>query len=78
MQDEFSYPTNILLHKMKVTDSNKCLYYKDEVDFIEHFFPDCTVARTLWSLVENKLVTIVGRCFKLALSDVLFDVKDKN
>ena len=50
---------------------------KYEVDFIEHFFSDCTVARTLWSHVQNKCVTIVGRCFKLAFSDVLFGVKGK-
>ena len=47
------------------------------MDFFEHVFFDCTVARTLWSHVENKLVTIVSRCFKLALSDVLFGFKDK-
>ena len=71
------YPTNILLHKMKVADSNKCLYCKDEVDFIKHSFFDCTVARTLWSHVEKKLVTIVGTCFKLALSDVFSVNKQK-
>jgi hypothetical protein len=71
------YPTNILLHKMNVTDSNKCHYCKDEIDYIEHFFFDCTVARTVWTHVENKLVTLVGIIFKLDVIDVLFGVKDK-
>ena len=61
---------------MNVTD-NKCHYCKDEIDYTEHFFSDCTVARTMWTHVENKLVTLVGIIFKLDVIDVLFGVKDK-
>ena len=32
------YPTNILLCKMRVTNSRMCSYCPDKVDYIEHFF----------------------------------------
>ena len=32
------YPTNILLNKMNIEETNKCSYCNDIVDFIEHFF----------------------------------------
>ena len=62
---------------MNVTDINKCHYCKDDIDYTEHVFVDCTVARILWTHVENKLFTLVGIILKLGVIDVLFGVKDK-
>ena len=46
------YPTNILLHKMKIKDSAFCDHCKVH-DFIEHFFYKCNKLRGFWSEVSN-------------------------
>lgn len=68
------YPTNILLQKMKVTDSNHCSLCTNCVDFIEHFFYECPPVKKFWHCIEvyiNKTLDIV---FKLDVNYVLFGV----
>ena len=69
------YPTNILLQKMKVCDTNKCSYCPEEVDFLEHFFYNCQYVKRLWSFVENKLSGELGKHISLSLVDVLFGIR---
>ena len=69
------YPTNILLCKMKVKDSNKCSYCND-TDYLEHFFHECYVAKDLWSYVEEDLLRLTGKRIRLSVTDVLFGVKN--
>ena len=41
------YPTNILLYKMKITETQNCLKFH-EPDFMEHFFFSCKQVKPLW------------------------------
>ena len=47
------YPTNILLSKMKITESNLCSYCSNSVDFIEHFFFQCPKTNIFWKYIES-------------------------
>jgi hypothetical protein len=70
------YPTNILLHKMKVTEDNKCSLCRNEIDFIEHFFFHCTPVNAFWKQVEHYLLGVVGEQIKLELLDILFGYRN--
>ena len=48
------YPTNILLFKMKISQSMSCPHC-NETDFIEHFFFLCPKIRPLWKKIENDI-----------------------
>ena len=65
------YPTNILLHKMKVTDDNKCYICRD-VDFIEHFFYECPPVTIFWKKIESHINNLIRNKIKLSLNDILF------
>ena len=62
---------------MNVKNSRKCSYC-DDVDFIEHFFYECKVAKELWKCVEEDALIMTGQRLQLSLNDVLFGVKGKN
>lgn len=47
------YPTNILLLKMGLANSEYCTWCRVEVDYIEHFFYNCPKIHHLWKHVEN-------------------------
>ena len=47
------YPTNILLKKMGLVNSEYCPNCFNEIDFIEHFFYFCDKIRPLWKYIEN-------------------------
>ena len=50
------YPTNILLCKMGIAQTNKCnACAADETDYIEHFFFTCTKIKPLWKMVEQEI-----------------------
>ena len=68
------YPTNILLQKMKVTQTNRCSYCL-EIDFIEHFFYHCPYSKTFWQYIDKKISAELGRCINLSQEDVLFGVQ---
>lgn len=66
------YPTNILLHKMKVVDSKDCSFCRNTIDYIEHFFYECGQVKPLWEHIENLLMVHVQRRIKLSLQTVMF------
>lgn len=66
------YPTNILLCKMKVTETNKCNYCCDVTDFIEHFFFECPVVYKFWKFIEEFIFRTLEIKIVLKVSDVLF------
>ena len=55
------YPTNIMLKKMNVRNSEMCSFGCGEKDYIEHFFFSCRVAKKLWCHVENVLHGVLER-----------------
>ena len=69
------YPTNILLLKMGITDTNKCPYCVNETDFIEHFFFHCQKIKILWKHIEDMYYIKFGQSVKITLIDVLIGRK---
>ena len=61
------YPTNILLNRMKVSDSEKCKEC-NVVDFIEHFFVHCSLVGPLWHHIAQ-LAFIETKC-KIQLNEI--------
>ena len=53
------YPTQILLTKMGISESNLCKVCK-EIEFIEHFFATCSTVSPLWKEIENQIAAHVG------------------
>ena len=68
------YPSNIMLTKMKIRDSNKCQYCPSETDYIEHFFYFCTKCVTLWKHVESILSCILERRLVISAQDAILGV----
>ena len=66
------YPTNILLHKMKIREDNKCSDCRDVVDIIEHFFFECPSLYKFWQDVEQYMLKETGKVTRLSITDVLF------
>lgn len=66
------YPTNILLQKMKVRDTNRCSYCNDEVDFIEHFFCNCEYIKPLWNYIEQNISSQLQKQITFSVTDILF------
>ena len=72
------YPTNILLQKMKVTNTNKCNYCTNYVDFIEHFFCDCEYVKPLWKYIEQKITLQLQKHVTFTVTDILFGVNNNS
>ena len=72
------YPTNILLCKMKVKENNKCTFWNELVDYIEHFFFECPVVRDFWRYIEQHIMINFNVQVHLTAIDILFGVKRFN
>ena len=72
------YPTNILLFKMKIAESDLCNSCKEK-DFIEHFFFRCQRIRDLWQEVSKDIYCKCGIKIKITEEVVLLGfVKSDN
>ena len=69
------YPTNILLSKMKIKETQNCEWC-DCQDFPEHFFVECKIIKHLWQEIESKLNTFCNSRIKLKLSDIMLGFHD--
>ena len=54
------YPTNILLHKMGVTTSERCTHCDTNIDYIEHMFFHCNSIQRLWKEIETIINTQIN------------------
>ena len=72
------YPTNILLSKMGITNTNKCSFCPNEVDFVEHFFYNCKKIRSIWKYVEQKILFTYQKQLKLSCQEVLLGFNREN
>lgn len=70
------YPTNIILQKMKKVETNKCLYCRNEIDSLEHFFFNCTMVLLFWKHVNTLLTLNLGKAVKCTIYSVLFGCHD--
>ena len=66
------YPTNILLQKMKVTETNKCDVCTEEIDYIEHFFFHCPQVKYFWNNIESLISNEISERTRFSVTDVLF------
>jgi hypothetical protein len=66
------YPTNILLHKMKITSDDKCSLCRDEIDYLETTLFHCPPVKQFWLEVELFLRVTTGIWTSLQVCDVLF------
>ena len=69
------YPSNILLQKMKIKNTNRCDYCPHEIDFIEHFFYNCNQIKPLWIHIENMINAKIGKNIKINQTVALFGVQ---
>ena len=67
------WPTNILLSKMKIKETNKCDYCQD-TDFIEHFFYNCKKLQGFWEHVAKTIEGEIGININLSVVNVLFGI----
>ena len=72
------YSTKILLCKMKVKENNKCTFWNELVDYIEHFFFECPVVRDFWRYTEQHILINFHVQVRLTAIDILFGVKRFN
>ena len=68
------YPTNILLCKMRVTDSRICSYCPDKIDYMEHFFYECPVVLHFWKSVKQYILINYGTQIDISVLEALFGV----
>lgn len=72
------YPTNILLQKMKISDTKNCPYCRDTVDYIEHFFYECDYVKTLWNYIENMFMVVLQKKIVLTLQMVMCGIRERS
>ena len=66
------YPTNILLHRMGISENRNCKFCTDETDYTEHFLWSCGKINLIWKKVEEYAYLKFDKLIKLKLKDVLF------
>ena len=64
------YPTNILLFKMKLSNTQNCKYC-GQMDFLEHFFYSCVKINPLWKNIKNDIYMSTGVRYDIQEADVL-------
>ena len=66
------YPTNILLHKMGIANSEKCnTCHSGEMDYIEHFFFTCEKINPIKQLVKKEILLRTGSTITISLDTAL-------
>ena len=65
------YPTNILLHKMKIKSSTLCEHC-GKPDYIEHFFVECDLLQDFWRYIRNFLKSETSIDLSLSSNNILF------
>jgi hypothetical protein len=72
------YPTNILLQKMKIKQTDLCDYCKTNVDYTEHFFFECKYLKPFWKDVEFYLLQKLDKLIRLNVNVVMFGCYEEN
>ena len=72
------FPSNYLLNKYKIRDSNKCVC--GEIDHIDHYFVDCVLIKEFWRDVKNHIFALTNFNLPNSTSIRLFglDPTDEN
>ena len=67
------YPTNILLHKMKVKASPLCQVCQVP-DFIEHFFVDCVQICWFWEFISSFIKSNTNKHINISRKNILLGI----
>ena len=59
-----TYPTNFLLKKMRIKESDKCDFCQEQ-DFLDHFFFECGRLREFWNDIELHVGLILKHNLKI-------------
>ena len=66
------YPTNILLHKMGIANSETCnACHSGEMDYKEHFFFTCEKINPIWQLVKKEILLRTDSNITISLDTAL-------
>ena len=71
------YPTNILLKKMFLKDSDRCDSC-NQIDFIDHAFYRCQPIRKFWNDISNLISTTLNIHFTISPSQALLGLPSEN
>ncbi len=64
---------NAVLHKMKLTNTNTCIFCNIEIETIEHLFWECINVKNFWRQLEINLRKSCGYNLEIkGVKDVLF------
>ena len=72
------YPSNILLHKMKITNTDNCPWCNNETDFIEHMFFKCLTVKPLWAEIEKVIFTKLNHSLELTEEHIILGLTHIN
>ena len=67
------FPSNILLNRMGIKDSERCDYC-GEIDVIEHMFVHCTRLKGFWSMVFNEIFSRTNLRIESTDQNILFGI----
>ena len=67
------YPSNILLEKMKIKDSDKCEWC-GVIDTSIHFFFECSIVKVIWKEIEKLIFSKTGHTVHLTAKSVLLGI----
>ena len=67
------FPSNILLHKMKIKNTDNCDYC-GAVDYVEHMFIHCPRLRGFWEMIFNMILARTGVRVDRTDSNILFGI----
>ena len=71
------YPTNILLHKMKLKTNDKCEECQT-TDYMEHFFFQCKKLNGFWQYVSTTIYKTTHCKIQLSETTALFGIAKPN
>ena len=70
--------TRQLLHKMKIFNTNECLYCKNQIDTTIHALIECPETANLWRQAELWLREHIDRHIKISNKEKIFGIPVKN
>ena len=71
------YPTNILLHKMKIKENNLCETCL-VTDYLEHFFVECSLVKDFWESMKSLMLRDINKSVSLNLESIMFGINKTN
>ena len=63
---------------MKIRDFIKCNFCPDTTDYVEHFFYECRISKSLWRHIENIIAVRVNKRTNLDVMSVLFGISNSD